>query len=351
MVLAFGIAAVLGKRYAEKPSLEETRSPVPGSAAASVASPRPRPNPAPQAGAPDAAAEGGTHAGPETLFSAAWGGDLNQLGRDRPTEGNPEGPMSLAVDRNGRVLVLDQVNNRIVRYGADGKPERALPTELRTAQDMTVAPDGTLAVLERVHDKAVVLFDDAGRQIGELPLLGEGIEEPGHVTGIFVDGKDVYAEREHGALVKLGDTTGKPAGTRAEIPGRPSGDGQLYLSAGIIQAQAGRAYVSAIDRAKMENRFTRELRFEAVLDVILLLDSDRAGVIYFAVQGRSPSGEEAVLLTCLEPSRGQTIGGAVLPVNTLPEETFRDLAVLDEGGVVHALRSEAGTTYQRYDCQ
>jgi hypothetical protein len=255
------------------------------------------------------------------------------------------------VDSKGRIVVLDQVNNRLVRFGPDGKPLAEVPIELRTAQDVVVAADGTMAVLERFHEKSVTLYDDSGKMIGSLPLAGEGIDKPGHVTGVIVDGKDVYAEREHGPLVKLGDTSGRPAEPREELPGRPSRDGKLLLSAGIIQAQAGRAFVSAMDRAAREHRFTRELRMEARILAILLLDSDLAGTIYFATQVQQGGGEDVVILTCLEPANGQPIGQAVMPANTMPEETFRDLAVLDEGGVVYALRTEAGTTYTRYDCQ
>jgi hypothetical protein len=45
------------------------------------------------------------------------------------------------------------------------------------------------------------------------------------------------------------------------------------------------------------------------------------------------------------------VGSAVLPANTLPDETFRDLTVLDGGGVVYAVRTEAGVSYERYDCE
>jgi len=58
-----------------------------------------------------------------------------------------------------------------------------------------------------------------------------------------------------------------------------------------------------------------------------------------------------VLLHCLDPMTGEPNGGAVLPANTLPEESFRDLVVLDEGGVIQALRTETGVSYTRWDCE
>lgn len=301
------------------------------------------------------AASNGANAGStngDLVFSAPWGGQsLDQLGRSRPSEANPEGPMSMTVDGKGRVYVLDQVNNRIVRRGIDGKPEAAIPIQALAAQDLAVGGDGSTAVLDRLANKSVALYDASGALKGELPLAGDGVEETGLLTGVFVDGNDVYVEREHGPLVKIGDTSGQPAEPRTEIPGRPSRDGLSFLKAGLIEPGAGRAYVASIDRATMLHRFTRELRVEAPIRGIVLLDTDKAGEIYFAMQVSRGPDDDVVFLTCLEPLKGLPIGTAVLPANTMPEETFRDLAVLDEGGVVYALRSESGVSYQRFDCE
>jgi hypothetical protein len=259
--------------------------------------------------------------------------------------------MSFAVDGKGRTYVLDQVNGRIVRRGTDGKPEAAIPIEAQAAQDLAVAEDGAAAVLDRFSSKSVALYDDKGTFVGELPLEGEGLEEPGLVTGVFVDGKDVYVEKEHGPLLRLGDMSGKPAGTPQELPGRPTRDGLSFIKAGITDAPLGRVYVTSTVRATLEHRFTRELRFEAPIQMIVLLDTDKSGMIYFASQIERAPGDLVVFMTCLEPLKGLPVGTAVMPANTLPEETFRDLVVLDEGGVMYALRSETGVTYQRYDCE
>ena len=40
------------------------------------------------------------------------------------------------------------------------------------------------------------LYDESGALIGNLPLEGEGVATPGDVTGVFVDGDDVYADRK-----------------------------------------------------------------------------------------------------------------------------------------------------------
>lgn len=293
--------------------------------------------------APEPAADG-------PKFFSAWGGELDQLGRERPEEGNPEGPMSFTIDAKGRVYVLDNVNNRIVRRDANGKAEAEVKIEERTAQDIAVGDDGSMAVLDRFNDKEVALYDEQGRPIGSLPLVGENLPDPGEVTGLFVDGKDVYAEKEHGPLVKVGSITGVPAEPRSELPGRPSRDGLLFLLAGITEPAAGRVYVTAIDRKTNEHRFTRELKMKTVVHTILMLDSDKEGTIYLATELELPDGSGEVRLTCMEPLKGVVIGTASLPVNTLPEESFKDMTVLDGGGVLYAIRSEQGVTYQTFDC-
>src|SRR4051794_21224892 len=78
-----------------------------------VSAPRPTAHPTPAAILPRAASTGA----PPAVVRAKWGSGPGELGRDRPKEGNPEAPMSVTVDGEGRAVVLDQVNGRIVRFG------------------------------------------------------------------------------------------------------------------------------------------------------------------------------------------------------------------------------------------
>jgi hypothetical protein len=310
----------------------------------------------PASGAPSGATSPGSATPPpgapdRVVFFSPWGGGKDQLGRERPTEGNPEGPMSLAPDHKGRVLVLDQVNGRIVRYGADGKPESPIAVNLTAPQDIAVNSDGSISVLDRNASKAVAIYDESGALRGQIPIQGEGVPEPGLVTGVFTDKNDIYVEREHGPLVRIGDISGRPAEPREEIPGRPSRDGLSFVNAGISDPATGRVYVASTDRAARTHKFTRELRFGMPARSIALLDTDRSGVIYLATVLERAPDTEMVLLSCLEPLKGVPLGKAELPPNTMPEETFRDMVVLDEGGVIYSLRSEQGVTYQVYNCQ
>ena len=63
------------------------------------------------------------------------------------------------------------------------------------------------------------------------------------------------------------------------------------------------------------------------------------------------AGEEIVDLVCLEPTHGAPIGEQTLPANTMPEETFRDFAVREEGGVLYSHRTESGVQMIQADCR
>lgn len=319
----------------------------PPSASAKVGRTTPKGSGSAAAGPGDAAAP----ASGRVVFFSPWGGShKDQLGRDRPQEGNPMGPMSLATGPGGKIYVLDEINNRIVRRNADGSLDGTSDLTLKGAQDLAVGKDGSMAVLDRIVDKAIAFYDPSGNLRAQLPLEGEGIEDTVNVTGVFVDGDDVYVEREHGTLLKIGDMNGVPAEPRTETPGRPSRDGLSWLTAGITDADEGRAYVSSVDRKSGEHRFTRQLRYKSEIRTIRLLDTDRKGIIYFAVELHEDPSVDYIMLQCLEPQKGVPIGSATLPVNTMPEETWRDFTVLDEGGVIFALRNNDGVTYERYDC-
>jgi hypothetical protein len=281
--------------------------------------------------------------GPNALVIARWGSGRGELGRDRPQEGNPEGPMSLVLAGKD-LLVLDQVNGRLARYDDKG---RLLSTSdaPHTAQDLAVAKDGTVAMVDRLVDKSITLVDASGRKIGELPLTR--VPEPGLVTAVVVDGKDVYVEKEHGSLVLIGTTDGKPADEAVELSGRPSKDGALLLTAGLSSKPQGRAYLNAFDRKSQSLRFARTNHFPRPSQAVLLLDSDAKGTIYLGVAAGDPGD---AYVACLDPGDGHVLGRVTLPLSHTPEEAFRDFTVGDDGTIAFAVRTDDGVQYRTATC-
>lgn len=281
------------------------------------------------------------------LVRATWGSARGQLGRDRPHEGNPEGPMSLAFAGKD-LLVLDQVNGRLVRYDANGAivSDANVPT---TAQDIALAADGTIAVIDRLVGKAVTLVDPNGRKLGELPLAPR-VAEPGLVTALVVDGKNVYAEKEHGALILLGTTQGTQASETGELTGlsgRPTRDGALLVTAGFASKPRGDVFLNAMDRKSAASRFARQIRFPRPAQALVLLDSDAKGTIYLGVAAGEPPQAHVV---CMDPSDGHVLGRVELPLSDTPEESFRDFTVRDDGTLAVAVRTEQGVEYRLATC-
>lgn len=290
------------------------------------------------------------------LVSFDWGAGDGSLGRSRQPEGNPEGPMSLTVAPDGTVVVLDQVNGRLVRLDASGRPLAAVPIPLQAPQDVVVAADGTLVAIDRLVDKAIAIIGPDGKPRGELPLEGKGMPEGGASTGVFVDGHDVLVEREHGDLVRVGDLSGKRDDARGDVPGRPSRDGRSYLTASIIDAAAGTVSFTAVEHATQAHRFTRQLSFGHRVLSLVLLDSDSSGVGYLGaaveLPGSTPAAVQlAISVLCVDTADGQPVGRAGFGSNTVPDESFRELAVSGDGSIYFLRRTEQGAQLERHRCQ
>ncbi len=90
---------------------------------------------------------------------------------------------------------------------------------------------------------------------------------------------------------------------------------------------------------------------------LTLLDSDLSGTLYLGVAGELPSlsasapAQLGVRVFCIDSLEGKVLGQTDLPINTLPEETFRDFAVLDEGGILYRHLTENGVTLMRARCR
>ncbi len=284
-------------------------------------------------------------AGISARLRATWGSSPGELGHVRPQEGNAEGPMSFALAGDD-LVVVDQVNGRLVRYGPDGKVKGTTPIAA-TVQDVAVAKDGKMLLLDRLGEKAITLTDASGRAIGRLPLDKERVGETGNITGVFADGKDVWVEKEHGILVRVGSVDGEPAEGHDELAGRPSKDGTLLLTATIASKAGGRVAVNAVDRNTAALRFARALTFPRPLEGLVLLDTDDKGTIYVGAAG---GGAGRATVACLDGADGHALGFVTVPHSTSVDESFRDFTVAGDGTIVVALRTEQGVEYLSVRC-
>src|SRR5262249_61405417 len=126
--------------------------------------------------------------------------DPGALGKKRPREGAPEAPMGFAVDVQGRVAVLDQLNSRIQTF-APGENPRVIPLPSDTFQDIDVSPDGTVVALDRLATKTIAFIDPSGRLDHTVSVEGPSGPEGGGATGLFAPQDRVWIVGEHTCLV------------------------------------------------------------------------------------------------------------------------------------------------------
>jgi hypothetical protein len=276
--------------------------------------------------------------GPDGVIRAGWGSALGQVGHSLMSEGNPEGPMSF-VRAGDELLVLDQVNSRVVRYDKNGRPIGTFDAT-HTTQDINVAKDGSVVMLDRLVDKRVRILDKNGKPKGELSLPSD-MKETGLVTGVFTDDKNVYVEKSHGALVGLGTLDGQPLSEKTILTGRPSKSGNLLVSAALV---ANKLTVNAFDRAANKLRYTRVIPFKIVREIVLV-DTDAKDVVYVGA-----SEEEKVNIACLDPGDGHVLGRLSLELSMVPEETFKQYSVADDGTITSSFMTEAGAEYHTEKC-
>ncbi len=162
--------------------------------------------------------------GPAVILDAPWGAGPGQLGRDDGNESSPEGPMSFVVSPFDEIFVLDQVNQRIARFEANGPYRGALPLPATTFQGLGLTADGVLVALDRLARRSLLLMTLDGRVLDELPFVGEAIPEGGAVTAMFVEPDGVWLEVGHSYRVRVLDDALLPvSATRPVRAGRRSG--------------------------------------------------------------------------------------------------------------------------------
>lgn len=287
----------------------------------------------------------------EVVLRGRWGGNPGEFGRHEANESNPEAPAAISVE-GGDVIILDQVNGRLVRFRG-GQPISSIAVR-DTVQDFRVGPDGRVVTLDRLGDGAVQLHDAQGKPIGELPIAGKGLAEPGLASGVMVDREGVYVEREHGSVVRIGGADGRADPRRAELPGRPSVDGRRATNAAIRDRAAGIVQVVAFDRATLEVAWVAEIPLQKPILGLLMLESDAEGRTYVAADTarEGPEPDFALLDASIVVVRlsfdGQVTGRIEVPSFATGDETIRPITV-DEQGVVHVMSpGTEGLTVTRY---
>jgi hypothetical protein len=290
----------------------------------------------------------------QLVLHGKWGSEPGQFGRRHDAESNPEAPMAITVGAGGQVTIVDQINHRVQRFGKDGKPLSQLQTGGDTVQDLAPGAGGSTVLLDRLADRNVQVYGPDGKLSNEVSLVGKNVPEGGGVTGLFADDSGIYVEREHGVVVRVADAQGNSDPDRPELPGRPTRDGRYWISAQLIDRANGVVAVRAVDRNSNQPAWQSEVRFPAPILHLLLLDSDRNGMVYVAADmGTESAGppfmilEERVGVARLGGG-GSPRGMIEIPAFPTADESFRPLTVDDDGSIYAMVPGPDGVDVVRY---
>jgi len=144
----------------------------------------------------------------------------DSVGRIRGNEADSEGPKSFAVKPDGGVLILDQVNLRVIDLDADAELLGYIPLPAATFDDVEQVDGQAVLVLDRLAARALLVLDLAGTPTAEVLLEGRGIDRAGLVTAMLPRSDGVWLEVSHRHSVKVLDRNLQPC-TRQIVLGRP----------------------------------------------------------------------------------------------------------------------------------
>ncbi len=289
--------------------------------------------------------------GAAVTMRAPWGSGPGELGRG--DDQDHVGPMSLAADAHGNLLVLDAANRRVARFDKHGAPQSPVVIGQDSARDLAVGADGRVLVLDRKHGDLRILAPDS-HLIGSVLLVGSGVRDADQVTAVFAD-RDGSAliEVDHRRVMRITGADGLSLAARPSLPGRPRRDFTCFLSAAISDRRTGTVGVRALDD-QGRTRWETPVSFGAPLLRIALLDSDESGRTYVAGDtGReSPTPPDRLIdlrttVIMLDPD-GTPRGTLALPGSADSDESRRSLAISGAGTLYRMRTGDAGVTIESY---
>jgi hypothetical protein len=206
------------------------------------------------------------------------------VGRILGNEADSEGPKSFAVKPDGGVLLLDQVNLRVLDLDADGELIRYIPLPDSTFDDVEQYNGQAVLVLDRLVARTLLVMDLIGTPLAEVVLEGRGIGRSGLVTAMLPRSDGIWLEVGHRHSVKVLDRHLQPC-TRQIVLGRPAERGHSLHGAldgrgGITLARTPRNDRPATPAATATATGRVTLTGQAPIRRIVWLDEDTEGAVY-----------------------------------------------------------------------
>ena len=286
--------------------------------------------------------------GPQVFVRGSWGSDVSSFGKR--DEASRPGPMSLTVADDSSLFVLDQVNQRVLRFDADGRALGTIARVPETTEDIVVVGGKLFALvyesgvnpgfrLER-HE-----LDRGGATVRRQPL-SRSIQL---VTGLFATGSsqapDVWVEQRHDTMTRVvaAGTMLPSAEQRDGVLGRP-----FYGAPGqqITALRVGSQGAKVLQVVPGQGaRLIADVSTTAPLLALNALESDMAGRLYLGLLLQGPTETTARRLVLVIDGSSHRL--LEVP-NARVTDAFRPLAVGSDGAVYFLTSDERGVTVLRF---
>jgi len=109
------------------------------------------------------------------IWRAPWGKEAGQVGRAEGKDGQWYGPRSFALHPDGRILLLDTFNQRVLVLDHNGELAATIPLDGMGYDDVAVSPGGTVYLADNVKGELVWL-DAGGSVAGREAMRPEGVD-------------------------------------------------------------------------------------------------------------------------------------------------------------------------------
>lgn len=175
------------------------------------------------------------------LVLIPWGRGPGQAGKLIAPEASSLGPASFAVTPTGEIYLLDQLNDRILRFSATGKFLAQISYESESPEggdrayyeELEIGPGGQLVLLDSIVRQEVVVLSPEGQLAARYPLSALGVAATPNRQSverqIWVLPDGLYLrEAESGRYFRPLDATLKPVKYN-RLPGLPVKAGKELL--------------------------------------------------------------------------------------------------------------------------
>ncbi len=265
-----------------------------------------------------------------------YGSGPGQLGMSRPEGSTPAGPESFTLAPDGRILIADLVNHRVLICQADGTVAQTIDFPGIRLNDVIADDRGNIIVYDQ-RTQTLHHADTSGRIISSLALPPESVDTRGYFhlaqgSVFFADAalRDVLVADFRDAILS------KPQpGAERIAEGIHAESGRVFS---VLAARGESLRLAARDSRSGETSFERTLPLPDILSA-RYSGEDRQGRCYVALE-RLVAGRVVLEVRTFDPA-GEQLSALQLPQNDYFIWTSRLVEASRDGIIVQFLPSES----------